>query len=52
MLEWLGHEATLQGAARIRRAVEAVLADPARRTPDLGGTMTTRQMGEAILANL
>jgi isocitrate/isopropylmalate dehydrogenase len=29
-----------------------VLADPARRTPDLGGRLTTRQMGDAILANL
>jgi 3-isopropylmalate dehydrogenase len=52
MLEWLGHEETLQGAAMIRRAVEAVLSDPARRTPDLGGPMTTRQMADAILANL
>ncbi len=52
MLEWLGQEETLPGAARIRRAVEAVLADPTRRTPDLGGTMTTQQMGEAIIACL
>ncbi len=52
MLEWLGHEDTIQGAARVRQAVETVLADPKRRTPDLGGTLTTRQMGDAILANL
>ena len=52
VLEWLGHEDTIQGAAWIRQAVEAVLADPAQRTPDPGGIMTTRQMGEAILADL
>ncbi len=52
MLEWLGHEETLQGAATICKAVEVVLSDPKQRTPDLGGTMTTRQMSEAILANL
>jgi 3-isopropylmalate dehydrogenase len=52
MLEWLGHEETIQAAERVRGAVETVLSDPARRTPDLGGTMTTRQMGDAILAHL
>ncbi len=52
MLEWLGDEDTIHAAARIRQAVAAVLADPARRTPDLGGTMTTRQMGDAIIACL
>src|SRR5262249_51809739 len=52
MLEWLAREETVRGAARIRRAVEVVLSDPTCRTPDLGGRMTTRQMGEAIIANL
>jgi 3-isopropylmalate dehydrogenase len=52
MLEWLAHDNTLRAAAQVRGAVEAVLADPARRTPDLGGNMTTRQMGDAILASL
>jgi len=52
MLEWLGHEETLRGAATIRQAVEVVLSDPTCRTPDLGGTMTTWQMGEAVVANL
>jgi 3-isopropylmalate dehydrogenase len=52
MLEWLGHEETSRAAEQVRRVVEAVLSDPARRTPDLGGTMTTRQMGDAILAGL
>ena len=52
MLEWLGHEDTVRAAAQVRRAVEAVLADPTKRTPDLGGNMTTTQMGDAILASL
>jgi 3-isopropylmalate dehydrogenase len=52
MLEWLEHEDTARAAAQVRRSVEVVLSDPARRTPDLGGTMTTGQMGDAILANL
>jgi isocitrate/isopropylmalate dehydrogenase len=29
-----------------------VLADPANRTPDLGGRLTTTQMGEKIIAAL
>ena len=37
------HPETVQGAQRIRRAVETVLADPANRTPDLGGKLTTRR---------
>ena len=52
MLEWLGHPETIRGAALIRAAVEAVLADPARRTPDLGGRLTTREMGDAVVASL
>ncbi len=38
-------------AARVEAAVEAALNDGAR-TPDLGGTMTTAAMGDAILAHL
>ena len=52
MLEWLGHPELQDGAARIRRAVEAVLADPANRTPDTGGNLTTRQMTEKVIENL
>lgn len=52
MLEWLDHPELLAGAARIRRAVETVLADPANRTPDLGGRLSTRQMTETILEHL
>ena len=49
MLDWLGHPETLRGAAMIRRAVERVLSDPLNRTPDLGGEMSTSQMGDCIV---
>jgi isocitrate/isopropylmalate dehydrogenase len=45
MLDFLGeHEA----AAVLMRAIEEVLARGQARTPDLGGTATTRQLGHAI----
>jgi Isocitrate/isopropylmalate dehydrogenase len=49
MLDWLGQPA---GATLIRRAVEAVCADPANWTADLGGKLTTAQSGDAIVAKL
>jgi 3-isopropylmalate dehydrogenase len=52
MLEWLGHPALFDGAARIRCAVETVLADPANRTPDTGGRLSTQQMTEKIMEHL
>ncbi|WP_448582985.1 3-isopropylmalate dehydrogenase [Thermaurantiacus sp.] len=44
----LGHP---EAADRVERAVEAALAAGAR-TPDLGGTISTREMGAAIVAGL
>jgi 3-isopropylmalate dehydrogenase len=38
-------------ATRVEGAVEAALNDGAR-TPDLGGTLTTAQMADAVLAHL
>jgi len=52
MLEWLGHPELFDGAARIRCAVETVLADPANRTPDTGGRLSTQQMTEKIMEHL
>ena len=46
MLEHLGHP---QAAARLMAAVEHVLADRQVKTPDLGGTATTRQVAQAVL---
>ena len=49
MLDHLGeHEA----AATLLRAIEDVLAAGQVRTPDLGGAATSRQLGEAIRAQL
>lgn len=48
MLEHLGEE---DAAERIRSAVAAVLADNIG-TPDLGGTATTSQIGEAVIQRL
>jgi len=52
MLDWLARPVTIEAAAAIRRAVATVLADPARRTPDLGGKLTTSEMADAIIAQL
>ena len=52
MLDWLNHPETKCAAAAIQSAVSAVFADPASRTGDMGGTMTTEQMTDAILAKL
>lgn len=52
MLDWLDHPQTVAGARRIRTAVENVLSDPSNRTPDLGGRLTTSQMGDRIIAAL
>ena len=48
MLRWLDHPDTLQGAQLIEDAVESVLSEPANRTVDLGGNVTTTQMGNLI----
>jgi len=48
MLEHLGHA---DAAAAILRAIEAVLVD-GPRTPDVGGTAKTEDMGKAIAAAL
>ncbi|MBS7624257.1 MAG: isocitrate/isopropylmalate dehydrogenase family protein [Candidatus Bathyarchaeia archaeon] len=45
MLEWLGE---YEAARRIGDAVEAVLSEGRVRTYDLGGSATTRDMGNAI----
>ena len=49
MLDHLGHP---QAAAAIVSAIETVLADPASRTGDLGGSASTIACGKAISAAL
>jgi 3-isopropylmalate dehydrogenase len=48
LLEFLDRN---EAADAVREATESVLAD-GRRTPDLGGTATTAEMGEAIRSRL
>ncbi len=49
MLDHLGHP---QAAAAIENAVAGVLADGRVRTPDLGGSSTTAEVTEAVIARL
>ena len=52
MLDWLDHPETAAGAGRIRSAVSSVFQDPACRTPDMDGKLTTAEMGRAVLDHL
>ena len=47
MLDWLGEH---ERAQHLQRSVARVLADGKVRTPDLGGTDTTKRMATAIIA--
>lgn len=48
MLDWLGGPAEVAGAARIRNAVEQALSDGSAGTRDLGGQMSTSELGRLI----
>jgi 3-isopropylmalate dehydrogenase len=47
MLNWLGLG---ESAAKVCDAVAAVLADPANATPDIGGLLSTAELGGKIAA--
>ncbi len=49
MLDWLGHSETRSAAAAIEAAVSKTLADPAARTPDLGGRLNTAEMTKRVM---
>lgn len=49
LLEYVGEDDT---AAKIRKAVDAVLAEKKALTPDLGGTATTEEYRDAVIAHL
>ena len=49
MLEYLGHGET---ARAIEKAIEIVTGDQDIKTPDLGGSATTEEVGNAIIAAL
>jgi 3-isopropylmalate dehydrogenase len=48
LLDWLDHAETKRGAEMIRRAVSAVFADRSARTVDMGGSLSTSEMGNRI----
>ncbi|RMG10106.1 MAG: 3-isopropylmalate dehydrogenase [Deltaproteobacteria bacterium] len=48
LLEYLGHA---EAARRVERAVQAVL-EADQTTPDLGGRLSTSEVGDAVLAHL
>ena len=56
MLDWLGQrrgdETAAAGGRRIRDAVRRVMAEPANATPDLGGSMTSAELGAIIASAL
>ena len=56
LLDWLarrhGSDALAAAAARIEAAVETVLADPARRTRDVGGPLGTDAFAAAVVEAL
>ena len=49
MLEWLGEE---RAAQAVESAVSAVLAEGSVRTPDIGGSSSTSEMGDVIARNV
>lgn len=52
LLVWLDHPEAQRGGRLLRDAVRKTLADNSIRTCDMGGTMSTTEMGDAILASL
>jgi 3-isopropylmalate dehydrogenase len=52
LLEWLDHESAKLAGKRLRNAVKIALSDPSIRTVDMGGSMSTSGMGDAIAAAL
>lgn len=52
MLDWLGGAEAARGARLIDAAVQDVLSDPARATPDLGGRLGTAEMTRLVIERL
>jgi len=52
MLRWLNQEAGERGAQLIESAVSQALQDPENRTVDLGGSRSTTEMANSIIAKL
>ncbi len=52
MLDWFDIAATRHGASMIRGAVRTVFQNPSARTRDMGGTLSTSEMGKAVIQAL
>ena len=52
LLQWIATPPALRAADRIYTAVKTVFSDRSARTRDMGGTLSTAEMGSAILAAL
>jgi len=52
LLEWLDHPEAKRAGELLKEAVKQALADPKNRTGDMGGSLSTSEMGDAILACL
>ena len=52
MLEWLPHDECKRAGAALRSAIADVLSDPSQRTADLGGSLSTVQMTDAVADRL
>jgi 3-isopropylmalate dehydrogenase len=52
MLDWLKVDELRACAARVRKAVERVMSDPANATPDIGGNRSTQQLTDEVIAAL
>lgn len=49
LLQWLKHDSANQAGANLEQAVKKALADPSIRTGDMRGSLSTTEMGDAIL---
>ncbi|MGJ3259054.1 MAG: isocitrate/isopropylmalate dehydrogenase family protein [Rhodospirillales bacterium] len=56
LMDWLGGRTSANNltdaAAAFQGAIEKTLADGATRTPDLGGTLSTSEFGDAVAARI
>lgn len=52
MLRWLDHPSANQAGENLNAAVKNALADPKVRCGDMGGSLSTTEMGDSILACL
>ena len=52
MLEWLAGEETSRGAQLIYDAVNRVFAEPGQRTRDMGGRLSTTEMGDLVASSI